>query len=332
VSTSALSSREGARYQRIAAELRGRIESGELGPGARVPSTRAIVDEWGVAMATATKVLSELRHQGLVRAVPGVGTVVEGDRRAASASASAPAAPPPRRPSVLEGGLTSERIVAAAVAIADTEGLAALTMRRVATEVGAATMSLYRHVEDKDDLLLRMLDAVFRTWRLPPDSPPGWRPRVELAVRMVWDACRQHPWLASAMSITRPQAVASGLPFSEFMLAALDDLGLDHGTTFTAYITLVNYVRGTALNLEQEAEAEAASGVNSEEWMDAQEPAMRAIADPDAFPVFVRYASREYDFSLDRLFEFGLARLLDGLAALIAADRDGSTGGRSGSP
>jgi len=276
-----------------------------------VPSTRAIVDEWGVAMATATKVLTELRHQGLVRAVPGVGTVVEGDRRGTRA------APPPRRHSSLERGLRSDRIVAAAIAIADAEGLSAVSMRRVANEVGVATMSLYRHVEDKDGLLLQMMDTVFRSWRLPPDPPAGWRPRVEIVARMIWDACRQHPWLASAMSITRPQASAGGLPVSEFLLAALDGLGLDHQATFTAYITLVNYVRGTAMNLELEAEAEAATGVDNEEWLDAQEPKMRAIIDADVFPVFTRYVSQDYDFSLDQLFEFGLARMLDGLAALV---------------
>lgn len=307
------------RYQQIAAELRRRIEVGELPPGARVPSTRAIVDEWGVAMATATKVLTELRHQGLVRAVPGVGTVVEGDRRGTRA------APSPRRHSSLERGLTSDRIVAAAIAIADTEGLGAVSMRRVANEVGVGTMSLYRHVEDKDGLLLQMMDTVFRSWRLPPDPPAGWRPRVEIVARMIWDACRQHPWLASAMSITRPQALAGGLPVSEFLLAALDGLGLDHQTTFTAYITLVNYVRGTAVNLELEAEAEAATGVDNEEWLDAQEPKMRAIIDADVFPVFTRYVSQDYDFSLDQLFEFGLARMLDGLAALV----DGSQADRS---
>ena len=63
---------------RIVAELRRRIAAGELPPNARVPSTRQITQEWGVAMATATKVLTALRHEGLVRAVPGVGTVVVG--------------------------------------------------------------------------------------------------------------------------------------------------------------------------------------------------------------------------------------------------------------
>jgi AcrR family transcriptional regulator len=265
-------------------------------------------------MATATKVLTELRHRGLVRAVPGAGTVVEGGRP--------PAPPPPasapvtRRQAGSDRSLTAERIVAAGIAIADAEGLAAVSMRRVAGEVGVATMSLYRHVEDKDDLLLRMMDSVVRDWQLPTDPPAGWRPRVELAARTVWDACRRHPWMASAMSITRPQATPGALPFSEFLLTALDRTGLDHHTTFTAYVTLMNYVRGVALNLELEAEAEAATGVDSEEWLTAQAPRLQALLETGRFPVFTRYVSRDYDFSLEGLFEFGLARLLDGLEAL----------------
>ncbi|HYW26844.1 MAG TPA: TetR/AcrR family transcriptional regulator C-terminal domain-containing protein [Terriglobales bacterium] len=321
MSTSAPGSAATSRYREIAADLRRQIESGELAPGMRVPSTRAIVDRWGVAMATATRVLTELRHQGLVRAVPGVGTVVEGgDRRPARTS------PPQRRQGAPEGTLTSERIAAAGVAIADGEGLSAVSMRRVASELGVATMSLYRHVRDKDDLLLRMLDAVLGEWRLPEDPPAAWRPRVEIAARLFWDACRRHPWLAPALSITRPQPVAAGLPFAEFLLATLDGLGLDHQTTFTAYITLVNYVRGTAMNLEMEAEAEAATGVDNEEWLDAQEPALRAIVTAGRFPVFTRFISQEYDFSLDGLFEFGLGRLLDGLAALVAEGAPGRSG------
>jgi AcrR family transcriptional regulator len=310
MSTSAPGPSGGPRFQQIAAELRRQIESGELAPGARVPSTRAIVDRWDVAMATATKVLTELRHEGLVRALPGVGTVVVGDRRPARAAPSA------RRQITLEEGLTSDRIVAAAIAIADAEGLAAVSMRRVASEVGVATMALYRHVHDKERLLLEMMNTVFGSAPLPSDPPAAWRPRVELVAKVFWDACRRHPWLASAMSLTRPQALPGVLPISEFLLASLDGLGLDHKTTVTAYLTLINYVRGTAVNLELEAEEVAATGVDNEEWLKSQEPKLSAIVEGGQFPVFTRYVSQDYDFSLDWLFEFGLARILDGLAAL----------------
>jgi tetracycline repressor-like protein len=82
-------------------------------------------------------------------------------------------------------------------------------------------------------------------------------------------------------------------------------------------VTLFNYVRGTAVNLEPEAEALAASGLSADEWMDTQEPAMRSIVADGRFPTFERVLSTPYDFDLDALFEFGLQRLLDGYAVVI---------------
>ncbi|MFD0386091.1 GntR family transcriptional regulator [Streptomyces stramineus] len=159
-----------APYLRIAAELRDRIASGELRAGEKVPSTRRITQEWGVAMATATKVLTVLRQEGLVRAVPGVGTVVEGPGRPGAAAA-------PRRPRArdAEPGLTRERIVRTAVRIADAEGAAALSMRAIAAQLGVSTMALYRHVQGKDELVVMMADAVFGEDELPADAPADWR-------------------------------------------------------------------------------------------------------------------------------------------------------------
>jgi AcrR family transcriptional regulator len=316
----------GPPYARIAAELRGRITRGELAPGQRVPSTREITARWGVAMATATRVLATLRQEGLVHPVPGVGTVVSGGPTVPPhqpPAAIRPSADPPRpasgpvRPAADRGPGGAERIVAAAITVADTEGLAALSMRRVAAELGAAPMSLYRHVADKDDLVLQMMNTVFARSQLP-DPPDSWRARLELAARTLWAMFSEHPWLASALSLTRPQALPAALPYTEWVLTALDGHGLDLDTMFTTYLTLINYVRGIAVNLESEAEAEAVSGLNSEEWLDTQEPQLRSILAPGQFPMFEQLISQEYDFSLDRIFEFGLQRLLDGLATLIA--------------
>ncbi|OZM80248.1 TetR/AcrR family transcriptional regulator C-terminal domain-containing protein [Pseudonocardia sp. MH-G8] len=300
-------------YARIVADIRERIESGDLAPGDRVPSTREITRRWGVAMATASKALGVLRRDGLVRAERGSGTVVE------ARPGPPPGAGRPRRPSPDDGALAPERIVGVAIAIADREGLAGLSMRRVAADLGAATMALYRHVADKDDLVLRMLDAAIGEWRPPAHAPAGWRARLEAAARQLWALFRRHPWVAPAMSMTRPQPLAQGLAYSEWTLAALEDSGADRTTAFTAYLTLFNYVRGTAVNLEPEVEAEAASGLDPDAWMDTQVPTLRAIVADGAFPVFERMLSRPYDFDLDTLFEFGLQRLLDGFAALIEA-------------
>ncbi|MFJ1708760.1 TetR/AcrR family transcriptional regulator C-terminal domain-containing protein [Kitasatospora sp. NPDC088346] len=305
--------RGGSRRERIVAELRQRIDTGALAPGDRVPSTREITRHWGVAMATATRVLDELRRQGLVHAVPGVGTVV-------TTPPPGRAEPARRRPAP-DHALTPERIVAAAVAVADTEGMAAVSMRRVAGKLGVATMSLYRHVADKDELLTRMMDTVCSTWSFPEQPPRGWRTRLELAAGLLWDTFRRHPWLAPAMSLTRPQPLPGAVPLTEWVLASFDGLGLDLHTCFTTHLVLLNYVRGTAVNLESEAEAEALTGLDNEQWLDTQEPALRALLATGRFPGLARITTTGYDFDLDRLFEFGLQRILDGIAVLVEAQR-----------
>jgi AcrR family transcriptional regulator len=309
---------DGPPYARIAAELRAQIERGELRPGQRVPSTREITGRWGVAMATATKALAALRQDGLVHPVPGVGTVVS-DTATGPARPPAPARSPetgPPRPAA-RTPMAPDRIVAAAIRVADAEGLAALSMRRVAAEIGAAPMSLYRHVADKDDLVVQMMNTVFARTELPDPPPDGWRARLELAARILWAMFRAHPWLASALSLTRPQVMPDALPFTEWLLTALDGYGLELSTMFTTYLMLINYVRGTAVNLEAEAEAEAATGLNSEEWLQTQEAQFWSSLPPGGYPRFQRLISEEYDFNLDQIFEFGLQRLLDGLDALI---------------
>jgi AcrR family transcriptional regulator len=296
---------------RIAAELRDRIASGELPPGARMPSTRALVQRHGIAMATATKILTMLRQEGLIDSVPGVGTVVAGPPQPRAPERVAPA----RRRSTPDGALARERIVAAGIAVADTDGLAGLSMRRLAADLGVAPMSLYRHVSDKDDLLLRMMDQAIGELRLP-EPPAGWRAAVELSSHALWAAFRRHPWLAPALSLTRPQVLPNALTYSEWVLTALTPLGLDPIETFTVHLTLFTFVRGTAMNLEQEADAAAASGKSSDEWMAQTEPDLLELISTGSFPAFEQALGSGFDFDLDALFEFGLQRLLDGVQAL----------------
>lgn len=288
-------------YVVIAADLRRRITAGELAPGDRVPSTRELTRRWGVAMATATKAITTLRHEGLVRPVPGVGTVVE----------APPPARPPRRRAAPEATPTRDRVVRTAIEVADAEGLSTLSMRRVAAELGIATMSLYRHVASKDDLLVLMIDATFGEEPLPT-PPAGWRAALEASARLQWVTYRRHPWLAPAMSLTRPQPAASALAHTEWVLGALDGYGLDTTAMFTVHITLFSYVRGMAVNLESEAQAEAESGLTSDEWMDQHLETLESMA--GEAPMFGRVAALDdFDLDLDALFEFGLQALLDGL-------------------
>ncbi|MGI5130332.1 TetR/AcrR family transcriptional regulator C-terminal domain-containing protein [Pseudonocardia sp. CA-107938] len=293
---------EQAGAARIASALRARIVAGELAPGDRVPSTRELTREWGVAMATATKALAALRQEGLTRPIAGVGTVV------AETSATARVRPRPAGDSALD----VDAIVATAVRVADVEGLEAASMRRVAAELGAATMSLYRHVADKDDLVLRMQEAALGEWR-PPDPPPGWRARLEVAAVALWAAFRVHPWLAPAMSVTRPQPLRAGLVFTEWFLTALDGEPIGLHDAFDVHLILFNFLRGLALNLESEAAAQANSGLDNEEWLVSTRPAIDSLVTGGDFPMMSRMLATEYDLRLDALAHSGLTYLLDGL-------------------
>jgi DNA-binding transcriptional regulator YhcF (GntR family) len=295
----------------IADQLRLAIAAGELRPGDRVPSTRDIVRDHGVAMATASKALTRLRTDRLVRVVPGVGTVVADPR------------PRPRRevrdrPTVRDGdGLSTLRIVTTAIAIADAEGLEAASMRRVATALGVAPMSLYRHVADKEALLVAMLEVALAEWRPVPSGDDGWRRTVESASVGLWTIFNRHPWLAGAMSATRPQPLRGGLVYSEQILAALATIEPDPATAFTLHLVLFNYTRGLALNLEPEREAEAETGLTADAWMDTRTDDLRRVL--HTAPIFggllEQLMATGYDFDLDEVFRIGLRLLLDGLEA-----------------
>src|ERR1044072_1258068 len=226
---------------RTATERGRRTGAGELSPGDRVPSTRQIVADWGVAMATASKALAILRQDGLVEAVPGVGTVVAGDQ--ASAAHSGP------------GDLTAERIVRMAITIADMEGLGAVSMRRVATELGVATMSLYRHIPNREKLTELMADTTIGDHPLPARPRGDWRAQLETVMRLQWAVYRRHPWLAQTISMARPQFLPNLVTHAEWSLRALAPFGLPVDVALHTHITAFSFVRATALSNEAELEA-----------------------------------------------------------------------------
>lgn len=305
-------------FRRIADEIRARVADGSLRPGDPVPSARAITRQWGVALATATRVLATLNAEGVTRPVPGRGTIVTGP----AAPARTPARPARRGEHDPE--LSRERIVTAAISVADAEGLGQLSMRRVATELGTAAMSLYRHVGGKDELVTAMTDAVFAEIPLP-DPPATWRARLELSCRLQWQAYRRHPWLAPALSITRPQLIPHGMLHTEWVLAALDGLGLTIQEMIHVHITLFSHMRGLAFSLEAEAQAEQDSGLTSEEYLASQAAGFEAIAAAGELPLLSQLVATDDDLDLDELFEFGLERLLDGVERYLA-DRRPSAG------
>jgi AcrR family transcriptional regulator len=214
-----------------------------------------------------------------------------------------------------------ERIVRAAIEIADAEGLAAVSMRRVAALLGVSPMALYRHVPGKDELVHGMAEAVFEEQAFPEPAPAGWRARLELAARIQWAIYRRHPWVVQVVSFTRPLLAPSAMAHTEWALRALDGLGLDIATMLHASITLTGYVQGTALYGLLETEAERETGVSREQWWAARDPALAKLLASGRFPMLSRLAPEPELQDLDAVFEFGLKRLLDGFDRWLGAGR-----------
>jgi DNA-binding transcriptional regulator YhcF (GntR family) len=289
-------------YLRIAAEIAGDIRSGRLAEGRPAPSTRRIVRDWGVAMATATKVIGALRAEGLVETVPGSGTIVR--------QRGGPAAVTTRRT-----GLTQREVVEAAVRIADADGLPLVTMRRVAGSLGVSTMALYRHIPDKADLTLRMTDSVFAGIRLPEIPVVAWRQRLEAAAHLFWAVFSRHPWAAEVLSVSRPQLIPGVLPFAEWSLSTLRTMGFGTQDMMCAHINLFAHVRGMALARLAEAQAEKDTGMSADDWMRRHDRGLRRQADSAGYPGLSHVIREPFDFDLDTVFEYGLQRLLDGIDA-----------------
>jgi AcrR family transcriptional regulator len=314
----------GSPYQQIASDIADRIRRGDLRPGERVPSTRQITAEWGVAIATATKALTELQARGVVRAIPGVGTVVaEPQDREVAVTQAAPTSRESRAGRPDHGkdrseGSMGERIIHTAIAIADSEGLGAVSMRRIAIDLGVPTMSLYRWIPSKDDLLIGMLDAILGQddW---PAPPKGWRAQLEYVARRQWASYRDHPWLAQIVSLSRPQLAPKAMMHTDRALRALDGHRLDDTTKLYIVLTVFGHVKGAAAGLEAEQQAQRDTGLDIEQWMKVTDAAFNPVIHSGRYPALARLdGSADVDFSLESMFEFGLELLLDGIGQLLA--------------
>ena len=108
------------------------------------------------------------------------------------------------------------------------------------------------------------------------------------------------------------------MPYSEWNLRVLSGLGLDDHTVFLLHLSLFSFVHGSAASLESESREEASSGITLHQWLYAREAETRALMTSGAFPNSARiFLTQAIAFDLDTLFEFGLARFLDGVNALI---------------
>jgi AcrR family transcriptional regulator len=211
-------------------------------------------------------------------------------------------------------GLSLDRIVAAAVKVAATEGIAAVSMGRVAGELGASAMSLYRYVASKDELLALMVDATVGP--PPPASQPGedWRAGLSRWGWSHYQALGRHPWVVR-VPIGGPPTTPNGVAWMEAGLASLAETGLEEGEKLSVILLLSGYVRNEVTLM---ADVGAAAG--EENVSAAWSRLITRLTDAERFPALHRAlesgALDEVD-DPDEDFGWRLERLLDGVDVLV---------------
>jgi AcrR family transcriptional regulator len=218
-------------------------------------------------------------------------------------------------------GLSLERIVEAAVKVADADGLAAVSMSRVADDLGVSTMSLYRYVAAKDELLALMVDAVAGPAPPVPAPEAGWR--VGLS-RWAWAELavyRRHPWVLR-VPISGPPVTPNQLAWLEHGLRCLGGTGLEESEKLGVMLLLTGYVRNSAVIEADVAEAFLAAAATPDAAMSGYRNLLTVLTDAQRFPALhavIEAGVLDQADPSDDEFRFGLERVLDGIDALVRA-------------
>ena len=190
-------------------------------------------------------------------------------------------------------------------------------MRRVAAELGAGTMSLYRYVPGKPELLDLMVDRVCGETGAP--SGEGWRARLEHVARENRRLYERHPWLLQVF-LGRPPLGPGVIGKYDRELRAIEGIGLSDVEMDAVLTMVLGHVAGAVSSSFETARVRAEQ--SDDAWWESVAPKLERFLDPAEYPLAVRVgtaASSAYEgaFDPDHAFEFGLARLLDGIEAFV---------------
>lgn len=224
----------------------------------------------------------------------------------------------------LPRGLSRDDIVTTAIAVADAEGTAAVSMRRIARDLRVGAMSLYWYVESKDELHQLMLEVVHG--EIEAAEPSGdWRADLAAYAHDYRAALHRHPWAIDFLGVGPPSG-PNDARNADRLIGALDGPGLDLTTAMWALLAVGTYVMGAALREIQEirwhrAADEARAGMTEEEVAAAREEFERTIRGSGRYPHLAKIFDAGIDpdapDTRDARFDFGLGCVLDGIAAHI---------------
>ncbi len=217
--------------------------------------------------------------------------------------------------------LSREEITAAAVALADAQGIEAVSMRTLAVQLGVGAASLYRYVDRKDELIDLMFDAVMGD-DLQFEVSGDWRGTLRSFARGMRTMTLHHPWVAVHGAGRRNLGPNTARRYEQ-VLSAIDELGLDIDDMLVMVETLDAFIRGRALDELSEQEAARRSGLDQEQWMQIQFPYIQSLIGSGHYPLLTRVvldARSPHDPDrLEHSFDTGLERVLDGLATMLPA-------------
>ena len=218
-----------------------------------------------------------------------------------------------------------DRIVSAAIAVADGDGLDALSMRRVAQEVGVGAMSLYTYVPGKAELIDLMIDQVIGEIPRSSAADGTIRQRLETVAREDWDHYARHPWTLQ-VDTSRPPLGPGISDRYEYEVALLESLGMTDLEIDSVVTLVTGFVAGAARVAIDTGRGRRASGQTDEEWWNANAPVLERVIDGSRYPVSGRVGQTvgEYFQSSGNpahAFEFGLQRMLDGIEAFVDRKR-----------
>ena len=218
-------------------------------------------------------------------------------------------------------GLSIDTVVDTATGLADAESLDAVTMRRLAQVLGVAPMTLYTYVPGKAELLDLMLDAAYARMPRADTSGQPWRQRLAAIAAENGALFETHPW-AAAVSTIRPPLGPGQMAKYEHELSAFGDLGLDDVTVDDCLTYLLSFVQACARAAVEARDIQRDSAVDDGQWWAANAPLLARVFDEDAYPTAARVgaaagAAHGSAYSPGHAYDFGLQRVLDGLAALI---------------
>lgn len=222
--------------------------------------------------------------------------------------------------------MSIEKIVRAAIGLADTEGLGALSMQRIAAELGFTTMSLYRYVPSKEQLIDVMADAAIGEPPAMDDATDtDWRAGIELWAHRLWAGYRRHPWLLRA-EMSGPPIGPNQLGWLEAALYALSGTGLSADEMLRTAWFLDGAIRDMArVTLDAEGVQQRA-GLSAEKTGADYSRAMAEIVDGQRFPtlhrvvgagVFAPGATPHAELGPEPDYRFGLQRTLDGIESYV---------------